>query len=605
MKLKHIIPALGMALLSTGFWSCSDDDVNILKRNTDEIEFTFLNSTKDLYVLTNGNWQVVPSEAWISCNPSSGTGSSTEQIVGVTVEQNDGVEREGIVVLTDGKKEIKVTIKQEDGFFYLGNVTMPESVFLNEKITNKTIEIPYYKSKPGYKANVTCELLVDGEATDEITATTIVDKDMGLGNGVLSVALNGLPTKRGLLTANLVVDINGEKTEMQGSCRVRMETEVNANVFKLLPRLVIMDWGKYAKGSGANPTMGTSNETRDYDFELAYEKYGAPIRRSVTSKANWFTSNMFYGENRFVYGNLKPETEYWFRIVQKKVGAQQNLTTDTTYVKFVTPAEPALPANTVLYDDFDRFSIKGSQIYRAFGIAVSNANVSLNFDPNNDADYLKNTGICIPPTTMDALHDVRTNTSHALYWGKCPKVWEHYWQTDKYGYDNIADLDKYEGWSCYFARQSAGGILLGGATTAGAYLGTPRLKDLGDTPTNITVVTNTCAYYEPYHTWEEDCLFHYIIVDGPGTIVDAGSTLATSDLPTSAEANTDKSVLVKVMANKEGSGKGSKYDWNVTTKHTIKIAGATKDTRIKIKNVHPCANAPHCRMAIDDILLAK
>lgn len=602
MKLKHIISAIGIALAASGLCSCSDDDVNVLKRNTDEMSFTFLNSTKDLYVLTNGNWQATPDVEWISCSPESGSASGSEQIIKITVEQNDGTEREGHVTLAGGGKELSVTVKQEDGFFYLGKLVMPEAVFLDQKISNKVIEIPYFKSKPGYKANVECELLVNGQPTDEITATPIVDKEMGLGNGTLSVALNGEPTVRGQLTAKLKVTINGETSELEGSCRVRTETEVSASVFKLFPHLVVMEWGKYAKGTGTN-SQGT--ESRDYDFELSYTQYGAPIRRSVTSKTNWFVANMFWGENRFVYGNLKADTEYWFRIVQKKAGAQQNITTDTTYVQFRTPAETVLPANTILYKDFDEFCIKSSIIYRAFGIAVSNAEVGKNFDPDNDDLFVTYTGIATPSTTVDPLDEYRTNTSHNLHFSKCPKVWEHYWETDVFGYDNISDRDAYEGWSNYFARESSGGVLLGGATTKGAYLGTPRLKALGDTPTNITFTTHTCAYHEPYHAWEEDCLFHYIIVDGPGTITDAGATVATGTLPESAQPNTDKQVLVKVAPNKIGPGQGSLNEWNFTTEHVIKISGATKDTRIKIRNVDPCGNAPHCRMAIDDVLITR
>lgn len=604
MKIKQIFAIVGMLAMFVCISSCSDDGLNILKRDTDELTYPFMSSSRNLYVLTNDKWQIMPSEEWISCTPNSGVGAAKEQIVKVTVEQNNGAEREGYVTLTDGVKKINIAVKQADGFFYLGNLEMPEFLILNNSIGNKTINIPYYKSKPGYKANVTCTLLVNDKPTEEITVAPIVDKEMGLGDGVLALQLSGTPTERGELKAQITVDINGEKTEYTGVCRVKIETEVNASVYKLFPRMVVMEWGRYEKGSSANP-MGQGNDSRDYDFELALSQYGAPIRRSVTSKANWFVTGMFFGENRFVYGNLKPQTEYWFRIVQKKAGASQNLTTDTTYVKFVTPSEAKLDANTVLYDDFDRFCIKGSHIYRAFGIAVTNAVVGADFDPNNDDSFIPVTGICTPTTTMDPLFDQRNNTAHALHWSKCPKVWNHYWETDKYGLDNISDLENYPGWANYFARESTGAILLGAATTAGAYLKTPFLTKLGDTPSNITVVTNTCAYYEPFHSWDEDCLYHYIQIEGPGKIVDAGSTKATGILPVSATEDSDKSVLVKMNANKEGAGLGPKYDWNQTTKHTIKITGATKDTRVVIKNVTPCSNAAHCRVAIDDILIIK
>lgn len=606
MKLKHILSALGMALMTIGFWSCSDDETAVLKRDTNEMSFSFLQSTKNLYVLTNGNWQVSPSESWITCSPTSGTGSSTEQIVKVTVEQNDNTEREGFITLTDGVKNISIKVTQEDGFFKFGEVQMPEALFANEKINGSKIIIPYQKSKPGFIGSASAEFFVNGKRIpdEELKATPVVDQEMGLGSGNLTLVLEGTPVTRGRVTASISVSVNGNAYDLEGTSRVRLETEVTAEVFKLFPRLVVMDWGKYQKGTGQ---YYQGDASRDYDFELAETQYGAPIRRSVTSKANWFVNGMFWGENRFVYGNLTPEKDYWFRIVQKKVGANQNLTTDTTYVHFKTPAEPQREAGTIIYNDFDHFCIKGSIIYRAFGIAVSNAKVGANFDPNSPESFLQNTGICTPPTTMDPLDNYRTNATHNLNISHCPLVWYHYWELDKYGEQNLTDYSKYDGWTAYFARQSTGGVLLGGATTAKAYLGTPKLKALGDTPSNVTFITNTCAYHEPWHSWEEDCLYHYIEIEGPGTIVDGGPTKVTdtSVLPAVAEMMTDKKIIVKVAPNKEGALKGSINDWNVTTKHIVKISGATKDTRIKVRNMTPGTGAPHCRLAIDDVQVIK
>ena len=146
--------------------------------------------------------------------------------------------------------------------------------------------------------------------------------------------------------------------------------------------------------------------------------------------------------------------------------------------------------------------------------------------------------------------------------------------------------------------------MLGGATTSNAYLGPPRLTSLGETPTDITVVVHTAAYYEPYHSWEEDCLKHYIKVDGPGQIVDGGATVA-AELPSTAEPNTDKSIVVEMKPNKWGAGQGSINDYNVTTEHIIKISGATKDTRIKVMNMKIGDDVAHARLLIDDILITK
>ena len=603
MKLKAIYTALGLALMSCGLWSCSDNDgLNVLKRDTDAMQFSYLNETKELHILTNDKWSIVSNDSWISCTPSEGVGSDSEQIVQITTSQNDGEEREGSVTLSDGVKKLNISVTQEDGFFYFGKATMPDALIYKTNINGSKIEIPYYKAKPGYTVSASCEFMLDDEPFTDISVDPIINKELSVGSGVVTLSISGTPATKGNLKALVNISVsNGETYAAEVASTVRAEKELSVTVFKLLPKLVVIDWGKYARGTGTN---GDNGSPRDFDFELAYEKDGAAIRKSVSSKSNWLVASMFWPENRFVYGNLKPDTDYWFRIVEKNIGDKNNETSDVTYLKFHTPVEAPLPANTVLYNDFDHFCIKGSAIYRAFGIAVSNAEVGKNFDPNNPDDFLRNTGICTPPTTMDPLHDQRNNASHTLNFKQCPKVWQHYWETDKYGLEGISDLDTYPGWSCYFARESTGAVMLGGATTSNAYLGTPRLTSLGDTPTDITVVVHTAAYHEPYHSWEEDCLKHYIKVDGPGKIVDGGATVAAK-LPGNADPNDDKSIVVEMKPNKIGANQGSINDYNVTTEHVVKISGATKDTRIKIMNMKIGSDVVHARVLIDDILITK
>ena len=130
-----------------------------------------------------------------------------------------------------------------------------------------------------------------------------------------------------------------------------VEPAVDVKVLKLLPKLVVIDWGKYERGTGTN---GDNGGPRDFDFELALEKDGPAIRKSTSSKNNWLVASMFWPENRFVYGNLTPDTDYWFRITAKNTG-DNNGGSEITYFKFHTPAEAPLPANTVLYNDFDDF----------------------------------------------------------------------------------------------------------------------------------------------------------------------------------------------------------------------------------------------------------
>ena len=166
MKLHPIISFLCLALVVLGT-SCKDDETVFLQRSHDALSFPYLNSTEELLVLSNGRWRVVPNDPWISCSPEEGQGNGkSEQPVEITVLQNDGAERSGSVTLTDGLKELVIRITQEDGFFAIGNPSIASSFDLYEELTDKRVTIPYQKSKPGYKANVTASL--EGAGTEGI-----------------------------------------------------------------------------------------------------------------------------------------------------------------------------------------------------------------------------------------------------------------------------------------------------------------------------------------------------------------------------------------------------------------------------------------------------
>ena len=103
MKIHAIISFLCLASVALGT-SCKDDETHFLQRSHDALSFPYLNSTKELLVLTNGSWKITPDDTWISCSPGEGNGAPKEQAVNITVAQNDGAERTGSVTLSDGLK---------------------------------------------------------------------------------------------------------------------------------------------------------------------------------------------------------------------------------------------------------------------------------------------------------------------------------------------------------------------------------------------------------------------------------------------------------------------------------------------------------------------
>ena len=109
MKIHAIISFLCLASVALGT-SCKDDETHFLQRSHDALSFPYLNSTKELLVLTNGSWKITPDDTWISCSPGEGNGAPKEQAVNITVAQNDGAERTGSVTLSDGLKELVIRV---------------------------------------------------------------------------------------------------------------------------------------------------------------------------------------------------------------------------------------------------------------------------------------------------------------------------------------------------------------------------------------------------------------------------------------------------------------------------------------------------------------
>jgi hypothetical protein len=573
-------------MVALSLTSCSDDESSYLKRGTDELSFTYLNSTKELVVKSNTKWTATADEDWITCTPASGSGTGTEQYVNITVDQNDGDAREGTVYISDGTKKLAVAVSQEDGVFSLGAPSVPAGLNINESASESAIQIPYYKSKPGYTATVTATMTGDG--TEGLAISALDNYPLEVGEGTLSLPFSGVPTAKGLVSIKLNVKINGADVDEDYDLSFRVKTggEVAVSIYKLLPRLAVFDWGKYQRGSGTNGDNGTS---RAFHIELAESQYGAATRYVDATTTEMLVANMFFENNRFAFGGLTPNTTYWFRIVAKEVGSNKQ-DSDTTYIEFTTPVEDVLDSNVILYKDFDDFNIGGCSIYKAYGMDITTYNEWKAFNPSNlsKVHTVAHPMVCL----RFNMFSIRTNKTHYLGPVISPEMWKQWWGD----YDYTATVSP--GWDGFWARPMTGGVTLGGATADGS-LETPPLEALGDTPTDITFTCHTAPYYEDYHSWGEDNNQHYIEVSGPGEIVSCNTKVQIEEGA--------KKVLVQCVSNVDNSSteKTPLHDYMVTTEHVVKISGATKDTRIIIESAPYATTGIHPRVVIDDIKIVK
>ena len=115
----------------------------------------------------------------------------------------DGNYNQGSVTLSDGLKELVIRVTQEDGFFTVGSPEIAPSFDLYEELVDKRVTIPYQKSKPGYKADVTATL--EGAGAEGIAIESLSGYEMEAGDGAIPLALSGTPTKKGPITVKLHV----------------------------------------------------------------------------------------------------------------------------------------------------------------------------------------------------------------------------------------------------------------------------------------------------------------------------------------------------------------------------------------------------------------
>lgn len=599
MKLTKYFQKLVLLSLIVAVVGCSDDDDMFLKRDTDHMKFTYLDETKELSVYSNGNWTLTTDEDWIEIGMESGVGSGSDRtMVPITVTHNTGTAKEGTIILSNNANSYEIKVTQEDGVFYF--MKNPNEILDNEKpyftgkllggeVSSAFINIPYFKAAPGDMANV--KLALSGSGAAGLKVENVEGYELPVGSGVIVIPITGTPENfMGEVIATIDVDVpsRGVQEKLIGKGQVgenkRLESPT-VRMYKLLPRLAIVDWGKYTRNS---------NKPRKFTFELAYTRDGAPIRQYKETN-DWAHSNSsgnltsaFYENNRFALGDLKPGTTYWFRIILHTNNPTEFLDSEMSYFKFETPPEEPLASNVLLYKDFDNFWWGGAPIYQAYGIMPIEPDIKKNLDPSSDDVKATDYRVTFP------VNNIANAFAGNLGPDNCPAMWNYYWDGEKYGKPSSAN---YSGWEGVNAFPCTGGIRLAPATNTG-YLKTPKLEQIGEGTANITVTVNSAPYFEAFHSWGEDRPGHLIVVENGGKIVDGG--------PTQETLMSDTQVAVKSKPNVDPLTNTPTESHAETTTHTIKIEGATKNTRIVIKT-HDYVAAPilRGRTWVDDIKIVR
>lgn len=575
-----------LVLLAIG--SCSKEEVlDMFKRQTDAMSFDYLENTQDLAIASSGQWQVSPNANWIAVSPEKGQGASEEQQIGVSVLHNKGDQREGTITLSNGGKSYDITIIQSAGHLSVDRPTVASSFLLDQDLTGAQILIPYTQGAEDDYMNITATL--QGPGSEGLSVDEVSNYALSAGDGSVPVTLSGIPTATGEIQFDITVTVPGRNLTQTFVVKSRVKADggldplesPTVTTVKLLPRLAVFDWGTYARNSGVS---------RKFELELATSQYGPAIRR-YANQVDWLSSTSigtgayFFDHNRFVFGDLEPGTTYWFRVVHKTIN-NMNLDSDVTYVQFTTPQEETMGENVLLYKDFDDFWLGGSPIYQAFGVQPTETQIRAGLDPKSTE--AKSTDF----RTMSWNNNIASTFDGNLGPANAPALYNAYWEGAKYGSDyNNAN---YAGWHGSNAFAATGVIRLASASAPG-FLKTPKLEKINGTA-DILVTVNTAAYFEPYHSWGEDHLRHAIVIEGDGVIADGGPTMSVMD--------NNKQVTVACQSNVNPSNNGPLYDYTKPTTHTVKITGATANTRIVVRTL-PYSGTDRYRIWLDDIKVEK
>ncbi|WP_166785188.1 BACON domain-containing protein [Sphingobacterium psychroaquaticum] len=568
-----------------GLSSCSKDELlNLFQRQSDGLNFEYLANSKDFAIKSSGSWSASSSTDWITVSPASGEGKgASEQQVQIQVQQNTGNAREGKVNITQGGKSFDVLITQDEGNLVFDKPIVASSFLINQAVDGQMLQLPYQKGASSDQVDLKFEL--EGPGSKGLKIGEPQSTNLVAGNATINIPLVGVPTQTGeiQIKINLEVASRGLKNSFIVKSRVKVDGGLDplesptVTLVKVLPRMAVLDWGKYIKNSGVS---------RTFELELATSQYGPAIRR-YANQVNWLSStsigtgSYFFDFNRFAFAALTPNTTYWFRIVHKTVNSN-NVDSDVSYFQFSTPREEVLGSNVVLYKDFDDFWWGGSPIYQAFGVQPIEADIRAGMDPRSDV--IKGTDIRTNSWNNNLANAFAGNLGPT----GAPVLWDAYWDGAKYG-KNLTAAD-YAGWNGENAFPFTGGIRLASASATGN-LRTAKLDKLGDVPANILITTNTAAYFEPYHNWGEDFLKHYIQIEGDGKITDAGAT---------GVIDSDKQASVTMKSNVDPVTKGPLYQTTIPTQHQVKVSGATKNTRVVIRT-YPYSGSAHYRIWVDDI----
>lgn len=322
-------------------------------------------------------------------------------------------------------------------------------------------------------------------------------------------------------------------------------------------------------------------EQQDTKFGIQLLEGGKVIREYT----KWSFNNKYTKHGtRFLFGGLADNQAYAARI--RRIALDTDQWSDSEWSDELPFTTAAVPDKTgyLLWQDFDNHPWGGNGPLLAFGIDPKDADKSFDVTSGQSESGWQ---VASPVKNMDNLGNGVGSAAgggpaayHSLFMSG--------WDSDEL---KLNDKNNFTG-SVYLC----GGMMKFGTGSSIGRLTLPKFAQLTDVST-LEVTFNACPYYEPNNdtgSLQEspaaaDGVEFMVTVNGGGVIVEANG----------AAVNTESVKLRNKTAEEMQADLKKRYEW---TGHTVKVAGATAETRISIHTIDAKGS---CRMWLDDLKVRK
>lgn len=324
-----------------------------------------------------------------------------------------------------------------------------------------------------------------------------------------------------------------------------------------------------------------AKQQKDTKFNIQLLEGGTVLREY----SKWsFNAKYTKHATRFLFGGLDANKGYTAKIQRVSLDTNEWLDSEWSDELAITTFQAPDKSGYLLWQDFDNHPWGGNGPMLAFGMDPKDADKS--FDVTTGVST-SGWAIASPVKNMDNLgNGVGTNAQggYAAY----HRLFMSGWDSDELA---LNDKNNYTG-TVYLC----GGMMKFGTGSSMGRLTLPKFVDLTGAST-LEVAFDACPYYEPNGTTGSlqvspavaEGVEFMISVTGGGTIVEADG----------AAVNAESVKLKNKTADEMQADTQKRYEW---TEHTVKVSGATAETRISI---HTIAAAGSYRMWLDNLKVKK